>query len=317
MKLTYKIVLTLSAIVFVLTIVYYSAPDEEAGTPQPADAQQVEPAKSARKTLRSDSPDSGSLASVSANTKANSSDEQGGNTRAESIRAHSQTAMADNPATTPDAGDKPAEKPTENVNPTSLINGSPAGIALVRTDSTAQATAETTAEASSTADTSATGAIRVPWPGTQSPQIPSQSLASHTESAGGIQTLAQEYTVQPRETFSSIAIALFDDEQRWLDIAQANPLVDPTRLKVGQVLRIPDALGPHPSNEPVPQAPDGVKTYKIRPGDSLSTVAEKFYDDPTLWRTIYNFNRDKIGPNPNAIQAGMNLKVPPRVKGAS
>ena len=65
-----------------------------------------------------------------------------------------------------------------------------------------------------------------------------------------------------------------------------------------------------------PPGPGGIQTYTIRTGDSLSTVAETYYGDPTLWRTIYNFNRDKIGENPNAIQAGMALKVPPRVQGA-
>ena len=131
-----------------------------------------------------------------------------------------------------------------------------------------------------------------------------------------VRPIAEQYTVQPGDTFSSIAISHYGTEKHWIDIAQANPLVDPTRLKVGQVLRMPDMSTLPPQTEAVPDAPDGVRTYKIRPGDSLSTVAEKFYNDPTLWRTIYNFNRDKIGPNPNAIQAGMTVKVPPRVKGA-
>ncbi len=124
------------------------------------------------------------------------------------------------------------------------------------------------------------------------------------------------YTVQPGDTFSKIAAKHYGDESRWFDIAQANPTVDPTRLRVGQTLKLPspDSLKQH--DEPIPPAPGSVQTYTIRPGDSLSTVAQKFYGDPTLWRVIYNFNREKIGDNPNAIQAGMVLKVPPRVRGA-
>ncbi|GAB4191884.1 MAG: hypothetical protein Kow00105_05960 [Phycisphaeraceae bacterium] len=127
---------------------------------------------------------------------------------------------------------------------------------------------------------------------------------------------AMIYTVQPGDTFSKIAARHYGDESRWFDIAQANPTVDPTRLRVGQTLKLPspDSLKKH--DEPIPPAPGSVQTYTIRPGDSLSTVAQKFYGDPTLWRVIYNFNRDKIGDNPNAIQAGMVLKVPPRVRGA-
>lgn len=124
------------------------------------------------------------------------------------------------------------------------------------------------------------------------------------------------YTVQPGDTFSEIAFKHYGEESKWFDIAQANPKVDPTRLRVGQALKLPARVALQEVNEPLPPAPEGVKTYTIRPGDSLSTVAKVYYGDPTLWRTIYNFNRDKIGDNPNAIQAGMALKVPPRVTGA-
>ncbi len=140
---------------------------------------------------------------------------------------------------------------------------------------------------------------------------PSDTPAATSAFKGG------KYTVQSGDTFSSIADTHYGDESKWFDIAQANPTVDPTRLRVGQELKLPAIEALPEKTEPVPAGPEGVKSYTIRPGDSLSTVAEKFYDDPTLWRTIYNFNRDKIGDNPNAIQAGMVLKVPPRVRGAS
>jgi nucleoid-associated protein YgaU len=125
------------------------------------------------------------------------------------------------------------------------------------------------------------------------------------------------YTVQPGDTFSSIASKHYNDESKWFDIAQSNPTVDPTRLRVGQELRLPAIQFLAKHEEPIPAGPTGIRTYTIRPGDSLSTVAEVSYGDPTLWRVIYNFNRDKIGDNPNAIQAGMTLRVPPRVQGAN
>jgi len=313
MKLSYKLVLTLSAAVCVLTIVYYSTRNEQTSSPQTADAQQAKPDKPARKTLRSDSPDSGSLASVSAKTHTQRGPDQAGESRASALRARVQAAMADTTSVKPEDSDEPAEA----ANLTTPRSGPVTGIALVRTDPAASLTAEPATEHPSEADdTAARAKPHVPWPDPTTSQTAAPTPKLNPPPATADARAAQAYTVQPGDTFSSIAIKQYHDELRWLDIAQANPLADPTRLKVGQVLRVPDERTLHTPHEPIPKAPDGVKTYKIRPGDSLSTVAETFYDDPTLWRTIYNFNRDKIGPNPNAIQAGMTLKVPPRVRGA-
>jgi nucleoid-associated protein YgaU len=319
MKLTYKLALAISAAAFVLAIVYYTTDGGQAGPPQAADAQTAKTAPAPRLTLRSDSPDSGSLASVSAKAQAADDPGQAGNTRAKNIRERIQTAMADSTPTQGPAG----EEPKKNTGSTQTTTASTGGIALVRTDRSAPLATESTAPADKpTAHTE----TDVPQTGHQKPPVshPIPTVPPTRPVPSG-PTQAKTYTVKPRDTFSSIAISQYNDEQHWLDIAQANPLVDPTRLKVGQVLRLPDKStfstpgtpgSTGSTDEPVPRAPDGVKTYKIRPGDSLSTVAEKYYDDPTLWRTIYNFNRDKIGPNPNAIQAGMILKVPPRVRGA-
>ena len=47
-------------------------------------------------------------------------------------------------------------------------------------------------------------------------------------------------------------------------------------------------------------------------GDTLGTIAQKFYNDPTLWRKIYEANRAAIGDNPDAIKVGMQLRIPPK-----
>src|SRR5215207_4868186 len=46
----------------------------------------------------------------------------------------------------------------------------------------------------------------------------------------------------------------------------------------------PSAPSPSPSPSPVA---DG-ESYTIEAGDTLATVAERFYGDPTLWRRIYD-----------------------------
>ncbi len=122
------------------------------------------------------------------------------------------------------------------------------------------------------------------------------------------------YTVQPGDTLASIATKLYDEERRWVDIAQANPLVDPLRLKVGQVLRLPGSSPRSDSSapgEPAPRAPGPVVSHTIQAGETLSDIAKQYYNDPTQWRVIFNANRDKLGDNPNRIKSGIRIRIPP------
>jgi 5'-nucleotidase/UDP-sugar diphosphatase len=56
----------------------------------------------------------------------------------------------------------------------------------------------------------------------------------------------------------------------------------------------------------------GGETYEIQSGDTLLTVAEKFYGDGTQWRRIYDANRDVIGGDPDQLKVGQQLKIPPK-----
>jgi nucleoid-associated protein YgaU len=55
----------------------------------------------------------------------------------------------------------------------------------------------------------------------------------------------------------------------------------------------------------------GGKAVMVKPGDSLSAIAGREYKSEQLWPLIYDLNKEKIGPNPNRIQPGMNLMVLP------
>jgi hypothetical protein len=50
--------------------------------------------------------------------------------------------------------------------------------------------------------------------------------------------------------------------------------------------------------------------YNVQPGDSLSRIAQLFYNDASKWPVIYAANRDVIGPNPNLILPGQSLDIP-------
>ncbi len=130
-------------------------------------------------------------------------------------------------------------------------------------------------------------------------------------SAGG----AKVYTVQVNDTLSSIAVTLYGSERFWVDLAQANPLVDPVGLKVGQELRLPamEGLADVESQDldDLPPEPTRTVTYVVRSGDSLYTIAKQYYNRGELWRYVYAVNRKAIGENPNTLKAGTVLRIPP------
>lgn len=141
----------------------------------------------------------------------------------------------------------------------------------------------------------------------------------------------REYIVQKGDTsFERIAARkeVFGDSAKASIISRANPLVSPDRLKVGDTrIRVPldpdniqgklvwvdepildeTAVIPPPP-KPTPQ-PEG-KTYTIQSGDTLWTIAEKFYGKGALWRTIADANKDTL-PDPDKPKLGAVLRIPP------
>ena len=116
---------------------------------------------------------------------------------------------------------------------------------------------------------------------------------------------------------TSIAEDWFGDPGLWDLIAKANPFVDPTRLSIGQSLRLPpkDARrDPTPSS---PVAPRSETTHTVRAGDTLSGIARMFYGKSEAWRAIYDANRTVIGDDPAALEVGTTLRIPPAPIGAA
>ena len=133
----------------------------------------------------------------------------------------------------------------------------------------------------------------------------------------------ETYRIQSGDTFEKIAKRRYGSATRWVDIAQANPLIDPVRLRVGQEIRLPAAASGSRSAAglEVLEGPDEVArktvTHVVRSGDSLSTIASRYYGDSTLWEHVFIANRPLIGSNPNAVRVGMELKIPPSPKAAA
>ena len=59
---------------------------------------------------------------------------------------------------------------------------------------------------------------------------------------------------------------------------------------------------PIPEPEPVPELPDSVTVmYMTKPNDWLSKIAISEYGEVSMWRSIWKWNYEEIGDNPNLI----------------
>jgi nucleoid-associated protein YgaU len=52
--------------------------------------------------------------------------------------------------------------------------------------------------------------------------------------------------------------------------------------------------------------------HVVQPGENLTVIAQAYYGPEHVahWITLYNFNREIIGDNPDLIQAGTELLIP-------
>ena len=52
-----------------------------------------------------------------------------------------------------------------------------------------------------------------------------------------------------------------------------------------------------------------VRTYRVQPGDTLSSIASEVYDDAGKWRKIYEANRRDL-PSSESLRVGQTLTIP-------
>jgi nucleoid-associated protein YgaU len=359
MKSSYKIALMISALICLLVIGYYAA-QKDIGEPatrplsatDPGSTTGLPPATLSTGPLPGDSGNAGPATPTPSETTAAAPE-----ANMDDLMARVRQAMGpqeSSGATTPGdsspggASSAPAAPPSNT--PTLTIDGqaSPSPVASATPGSTAPPSSAPgsltgpTPEASPLAAApaavdgpTATGSVApsntlttvppTPAAGSMPEPTPAATTTFTTPAATTTRTTTPAaasgpatYTIKPGDTLSAIAIRLYNDERRWVDIAQANPTVDPIRLRVGQVLRLPGASGsaasPAPSATRATTAANGAagSTYTVRSGDTLSSIAQKTLGDRSKWRAIYNLNRAAIGPNENNIDEGMVLKIPPK-----
>ncbi len=110
----------------------------------------------------------------------------------------------------------------------------------------------------------------------------------------------QTYIVREGDTLFLIAEKFYGDGNLMDKIAQANKLKDVNQIEKGQKLVIPKI-------EEKKEQKSENEIYIVQPGDSLSSIAQKFYGDLYQWPKIAQANNLQ---NPEAIEVGMRLVIP-------
>ncbi|MEM6749228.1 MAG: LysM peptidoglycan-binding domain-containing protein [Planctomycetota bacterium] len=323
MSSSYKIALAVAALVLLSSILFYANSGGETD-PAQAEASPAPPANNlASNTPPAPAPDTGRTLRLGSDPLrvAERERESGRNTlanrRAPEVDTGSLT-FSNTPEETPRVA-APAARRSILGTPEVAVRQTepaPAGVPTA-TDRTARASGVPAIETGATGGPT-TGAlprrvapspVTVPDARTTTP-TPAPRVAP-ARPAGPVKT----YSIRPDDNFWKIAEAEYGDDRHWRAIAQANPGVDPTRLRVGQEIRLParaDLPGIDPA-DPVVDDPGQGQGYRVKPGQTLSDISLDVYGTATEWRRIYNANRDQIGDNPDKVSPGQRLRIPPRV----
>lgn len=114
----------------------------------------------------------------------------------------------------------------------------------------------------------------------------------------------QTHTVAKGDSFSSIAKKYGTTVKA---VAEANPGVDSTKLKIGKTLNIPPATMPGVGGTTPPAAlsepGDGSQPYTVKSGDTLSKIAQAHGTTVKALRSANNLTTDRI-------KVGDKLKIP-------
>jgi nucleoid-associated protein YgaU len=135
----------------------------------------------------------------------------------------------------------------------------------------------------------------------------------------GTAVKAQSHTIKSGETFSTLASAYYGHIRYAKLIAKANPGVDSSHLKVGQVINLPafdpkdtaSAASSTTTAKPaVAMASVDSKTqYRVQKGDNLHAISMKLYGDAKHVDAIFQANKSTL-PAPEKLKPDMVLTLP-------
>lgn len=134
-----------------------------------------------------------------------------------------------------------------------------------------------------------------------------------------------------------ISERVYGSRRHWRAVAGANPLLDPRKLRIGMVIRVPsdpenvqglpvelpdpaasageagagsDEPAETPSREPEPVPESPTIEYTVVRGDSLSSISKSFYGSIRHIDFLYEANRDRLRSKDD-LRLGQVLLIPP------
>lgn len=128
------------------------------------------------------------------------------------------------------------------------------------------------------------------------------------------ENLPVTYIVERGDNLWSIAEKFYKSGYNFVDIVDANQIIDANQIEVGTELTIPQVevrkitVAEQELNEAVITI-DG-DSYTTVEGDYLWSIAVRAYGDGYAWTQIYEANHEAIGANPSLIAKGMILSIP-------
>src|SRR3990167_4785709 len=109
-----------------------------------------------------------------------------------------------------------------------------------------------------------------------------EKAAQHTEEKKKEESkLPRDYTVSKGDHLWKIAVAVYKDGYKWVNIASANNLKNPDLIIPGQRLTLPKVTA--------------ASTYTVVRGDTLWDISNRFYGSGFSWTKILDANAGKIG----------------------
>lgn len=130
-----------------------------------------------------------------------------------------------------------------------------------------------------------------------------------------------EWKVKEGDTLSSIAKEVYGKASVWPKLQEANPDIDPNRLQIGQKVQLPpseDVLpksttqGAGDEQQTVIIPPEGSITHEVKANESLWAISAEHYGTGRHWRYIFEANKHVMGDDPDKLEEGMKLIIPPK-----
>lgn len=122
------------------------------------------------------------------------------------------------------------------------------------------------------------------------------------------------HVITPGDSFSKLAERYYGSQTYAALLIDANPNVDPRRMKVGSTVKIPARTNTERTVRDAIVEPSrvGGGTYEVREGDSLYAIAEIHLGSGARWPEVYELNKVKIGTDPTRLNIGLVVKLPAR-----